>query len=91
MFFNVGNFDLGKTYNVTIEVYVGHQLVQSQNLSAPATILQMNFLQLVKQISQEKQPMKIVMKRTEQIWDNFENKTKEVIYILECQNWSEEE
>ena len=57
---------------VVIEIYIGNQLVQSQQMTAPRPFLEIQFLRLVQEIQQQSQPMKVIMKRKEIIWDNFE-------------------
>ena len=80
----------GPSYTVVIEIYIGNQLVQSQQMTAPRPFLEMQFLRLVQEIQQQSQPMKAIMKRKENIWDNFEQIQKEVEYNIVAQNWEEE-
>lgn len=75
---------------VVIEIYIGNQLVQSQQMTAPRPFLEIQFLRLVQEIQQQSQPMKVIMKRKEIIWDNFEQRQKEVEYNIVAQNWEEE-
>ena len=69
MFFNFG---LSEPLTVTIEQYIGNALVQSQQLSAPPEFLQVQFMQLVKQVASQSQPMKIRMVRYEDVWSQFD-------------------
>lgn len=80
----------GPSYTVAIEIYIGNQLVQSQQMTAPRPFLEMQFLGLVQEIQQQSQPMKAIMKRKEIIWDNFEQIQKEVECSIVAQNWEEE-
>lgn len=79
----------GLSYTVVIEIYIGNQLVQSQQMTAPRPFLEMQFLRLIQEIQQQSQPMKVIMKRKEIIWDNFEQIQKEVEYNIVAQNWEE--
>lgn len=79
----------GLSYTVVIEIYIGNQLVQSQQMTVPRPFLEMQFLRLIQEIQQQSQPMKVIMKRKEIIWDNFEQIQKEVEYNIVAQNWEE--
>lgn len=79
----------GLSYTVVIEIYIGNQLVQSQQMTTPRPFLEMQFLRLIQEIQQQSQPMKVIMKRKEIIWDNFEQIQKEVEYNIVAQNWEE--
>lgn len=80
----------GLSYTVVIEIYIGNQLVQSQQMTTPRPFLEMQFLRLIQEIQQQSQPMKVIMKRKEIIWDNFDQIQKEVEYNIVAQNWEEE-
>lgn len=80
----------GLSYTVVIEIYIGNQLVQSQQMTTPRPFLEMQFLRIVQEIQQQSRPMKVIMKRKEIIWDNFEQIQKEVEYNIVAQNWEEE-
>ena len=58
----------GLSYTVVIEIYIGNQLIQSQQMTAPRPILEMQFLRIVQEIQQQSQPMKAIMKRKEIIY-----------------------
>lgn len=79
----------GLSYTVVIEIYIGNQLVQSQQMTTPRPFLEMQFLRIVQEIQQQSRPMKVIMKRKEIIWDNFEQIQKEVEYNIVAQNWEE--
>ncbi len=65
-----------ETHEVTFEIYIEDKLTNKQTMQAPKEMLMANFLQTVKQIQNDKRPLKIRMSRPEIIWDNFENKQK---------------
>lgn len=65
-----------ETYEVTFEIYIEDKLTNKQTMQAPKEMLMANFLQTVKQIQNDKRPLKIRMSRPEVVWDNFENKQK---------------
>lgn len=83
MFFNFG---LSEPLTVTIEQYIGNALVQSQQLSAPPEFLQVQFMQLVKQIASQSQPMKIRMVRYEDVWSQFDKEWKRLELDMTFQN-----
>lgn len=84
-----GDGPFGQSIDVLFEQYVGNQVVNQQQLSAPAMMLQSQFIQACKQIAGQS-PMKIKMTRWEEIWDQIEQKTKPVEYSVEFQNWRDE-
>ena len=57
---------------VTLNIYVGNQLVQSQRLSAPDQFVAIQFLQLCQKTAQQKD--KVEMIRYEPMYDQFEGK-----------------
>ena len=83
MFFNLG---LSEPMEVLLEQYIGNALIQSQQLSAPPEILQAQFMQLVKQVASQSQPMKICMVRWEDVWNEFEGKWKKLELDIEFKN-----
>ena len=87
MFFNFG---LSEPLTVTIEQYIGNALVQSQQLSAPPEILQVQFIQLVKQVASQSQPMKIRMVRYEDVWSQFDQEWKKLELDVTFQNWKDD-
>ena len=88
MFFNFG---FSEPMTVTLEQYIGNALVQSQQLSAPPEILQAQFMQLVQQIANKSQPMKIRMVRYENVWNQFDNEWKRLELSVEFKNWKDDE
>lgn len=87
MFFNFG---LPEPLTVTIEQYIGNALVQSQQLSAPPEFLQVQFMQLVKQVTSQSQPMKIRMVRYEDVWSQFDKEWKRLELDMTFQNWKDD-
>ena len=87
MFFNFG---LSEPLTVTIEQYIGNALVQSQQLSAPPEFLQVQFMQLVKQVASQSQPMKIRMVRYEDVWSQFDKEWKRLDLDMTFQNWKDD-
>lgn len=87
MFFNFG---LSEPLTVTIEQYIGNALVQSQQLSAPPEFLQVQFMQLVKQVASQSQPMKIRMVRYEDVWSQFDKEWKRLELDMTFQNWKDD-
>lgn len=81
-FFNF-NFE---TYEVDFEVYIGNALAQKQRMQAPKEVLMANFVQTMKQISNDKRPMKIKMIRIVNVEDKFENKEKTLNNEVEFSN-----
>jgi hypothetical protein len=74
MFINMN--DVFETYEVDIETYIENRLVNKQRMQAPKEIIELNFVQLMNQVANDKRPLKVRMTRPETIWDNFENKQK---------------
>lgn len=81
------NFNLGETFDVTYTVYLGNQPIQRVVMSGPRQMLEAQFMAFVQQIASQNQPMRIVMERTETIWDQFEQKWRELPLSVEFQNY----
>ena len=75
-----------ETYEVTFEIYIEDKLVNKQAIQAPKEMLMMNFIQTVRQLSNDKRPMKIKMIAPNTIWDNFEKKQKVLNNEVEFSN-----
>lgn len=88
MFFNFG---FSEPTTVTIEQYIGNALVQSQQLSAPPEFLQAQFLQLVRQIASQSQPMKLRMVKWEDVWSQIDGEWKKLELDVVFQNWKDDE
>ena len=87
MFFNFG---FSEPLTVTLEQYIGNALVQSQQLSAPPEILQAQFMQLVQQVTNQSQPMKIRMVRWEDAWSQLDKEWKKLELDVVFQNWRDD-
>ena len=87
MFFNFG---FSEPVDVLLEQYVGNACVSRQKVSAPPEILQVQFMQLVKQVASQSQPMKIRMVRYEDVWSQFDNEWKKLELDVMFQNWKED-
>ena len=88
MFFNFG---FSEPLTVTIEQYIGNALAHSQQLSAPPEILQAQFMQLVQQVANQNQPMKIRMVRWEDVWSQINQGWKKLELDVVFQNWKDDE
>ena len=69
-------FDLGETYSVIIEQYIGNTLVSRQQTAAPKEFLMMQFMGLCEEASRQPQPIKLRMVRYEEEWNR--------IYVNKC-------
>ena len=87
MFFNFG---FSESVKVLLEQYIGNACVSRQQLSAPSEILQAQFLQLVQQVANQSQPMKIRMVRYEDVWSQFDNEWKRLELDVVFQNWKDD-
>lgn len=74
---------------VTLNIYVGNQVVQSQGLSGPDQMLAMQFLQFCQQAAQQKEPYKLEMIRYEPMYDQFEDKIVKKEYKMTY--WNKQE
>lgn len=84
MFFNIGNM-LG----CQLDIYIGNQLVQSQQITMPDQMLIAQFMQVCKQVANDPQPIHVVMRRLEDGYDQYDGKTKRHEYKLEY--WNKQE
>lgn len=83
MFFNM---------NITpvwVDIYVGNQLVQQQQMTMPDQMLAAQFMQMCKQVANDPQPIHVVMRRWEDGYDKYEGKVKRHEYKLEY--WNKQE
>ena len=60
-------------YDVIFEITEGDN-VRKQQMQAPRIIIEQQFLQLMQQAANVQIPVKIKLSRTEQIYDNFDQK-----------------
>lgn len=76
--------------DVLLEQYIGNACVSRQKISAPPEILRAQFMQLVQQVANQSQPMKLRMVRWEDIWDEFDNEWKKLELDVAFQNWEDD-
>ena len=57
MFFNIGNM-----LDCQLDIYIGNQLVQSQQITMPDQMLAAQFMQICKQVASDLQPIHVVMR-----------------------------
>lgn len=79
------------TYEVIVEAYVGNQQIMQQKLSAPRFVLEQQFISLLQQAKQSGQPMRVIMRRYEDRWNQFEQKMFKVEYKIEAKTWEDDE
>ena len=74
MFVNINMNDMFELFDVEFETYIEDKMVSKQQLRAPKEMLQMNFLQVMKQAANDRRPIKVRMIVPNVIWDDFDNK-----------------
>lgn len=84
MFFNIGNM-----LDCQLDIYIGNQLVQSQQITMPDQMLSAQFTQVCKQVVNDTRPIHVVMRRWEDGYDQYENETQRYEYKLEY--WNKQE
>ena len=84
MFFNISNM-----LDCQLDIYIGNQLVQSQQITMPDQMLAAQFAQVCKQVANDTRPIHVAMRRWEDGYDHYENKTKSHEYKLEY--WNKQE
>lgn len=84
MFFNFGNM-----LDCELDIYIGNQLVQSQQMTAPDQMLAAQFMQMCQQVASDQRPIHVVMRRWEDGYDQYEGKVKRHEYKLEY--WNKQE
>lgn len=84
MFFNIGNM-----LDCQLDIYIGNQLVQSQQITMPDQMLIGQFTQICKEVASDTRPIHVVMRRWEDWYDQYENKNKRHEYKLEY--WNKQE
>lgn len=80
------DFGFGDTEQVILEIYLGNQLIQKQQLNAPLEILKMQFMGLVQDIAQNNKPMKCKIIKYDIIWDQYEKEQKIIENYIEFRN-----
>ena len=84
MFFNIGNM-----LDCQLDIYIGNQLTQSQQVSMLDQMLAAQFMQICQQVANDARPIHVVMRRWEDGYDQYEGKTKRHEYKLEY--WNKQE
>ena len=85
------NFNSGfDVEEVLFEIFLGNQLIERKQVSAPEEMLKMMFLSYVQQLAQERQPMHLKMSRTTNIWNNFDNEMRSIPVSVDYWNWNYE-
>lgn len=84
MFFNIGNM-----FDCQLDIYIGNQLVQSQQMTMPDQMLAVRFMQICQQVANDARPIHVVMRRWEDVYDQYEGKTQRHEYKLEY--WNKQE
>lgn len=87
MFFNFGNF--GNILDCELDIYIGNQLMQSQQMTAPDQMLAAQFLQMCQQVASNPQPIHLVMRRYEDAWNQIDGKMERQEYKMEF--WNKQE
>ena len=86
------NSMFGDVYDAKIEVYIGDQLVQSDNLQAPQFVIEQNYLRLLQSIVADKsRPMSIKLLVAQDIYDDNDNYLRTVWNSVESFNYKKEE
>lgn len=78
---------MGETFEVIFTVYLGNKPIEKFSMAGPRPMLEAQFMSFVQQIVNQKQPMRVVMERTETIWDQFEQEWREPPLSVEFQNY----
>lgn len=82
------NMNIGEdSETVLFEIFLGNQLIERQQVTAPRKMLEMMFINYMMEIRQVKEPMHLRMSGAVEIWDNFENRTKIIPKAIDCWNY----
>lgn len=84
MFFNIGNM-----LDCQLDIYIGNQLVQSQQITMSDQMLADFFMQICQQVASDTRPIHVVMRRWEDWYDQYEGNIKRHEYKLEY--WNKQE
>ena len=76
-------------YELYFELYLGNMVYGSYVATLLKEFVIPHFMQEVQKIANDSQPMKIVMKRPVQFYDDIEKKTKVIWHEIEFKNRSE--
>ena len=74
---------------VQLDIYIGNQLMQSQQIAMPDQMLAAQFMQVCKQAANDPQPIHVVMRRWEDGWNQVDGKMERREYKLEYWNRQE--
>lgn len=84
MFFNIDNM-----FDCQLDIYIGNQLVQSQQITMSDPMLADFFMQMCQQVASDTRPIHVVMRRWEDWYDQYEGNIKRHEYKLEY--WNKQE
>lgn len=84
MFFNIGNM-----LDCQLDIYIGNQLVQSQQITMSDQMLADFFMQICQQVASDTRPIHVVVRRWEDWYDQYEGNIKRHEYKLEY--WNKQE
>ena len=84
MFFNIGNM-----LDCQLDIYIGNQLIQSQQITMSDQMLADFFMQIFQQVANDTRPIHVVMRRWEDWYDQYEGNIKRHEYKLEY--WNKQE
>lgn len=84
MFFNIDNM-----FDCQLDIYIGNQLVQGQQITMPGQMLAVRFMQICQQVANDARPIHVVMRRWEDGYDQYEGNIKRHEYKLE--HWNKQE
>ena len=84
MFFNIDNM-----FDCQLDIYIGNQLVQSQQITMSDQMLADFFMQRCQQVASDTRPIHVVMRRWENWYDQYEGNIKRHEYKLEY--WNKQE
>lgn len=84
MFFNIGNM-----LDCQLDIYIGNQLMQSQQITMSGQMLADFFMQICQQVASDTRPIHVVMRRWEDGYDQYEGNIKRHEYKLEY--WNKQE
>ena len=84
MFFNIGNM-----FDCQLDIYIGNQLVQSQQITMSDQMLADFFMQICQQVASDTRPIHVVVRLWEDGYNQYEGNIKRHEYKLEY--WNKQE
>lgn len=84
MFFNIDNM-----FDCQLDIYIGNQLVQSQQITMSDQMLADFFMQICQRVASDTRPIHVIMRRWEDGYDQYEGNIKRHEYKLEY--WNKQE